>query len=435
MKARIVANFRALNDMARKGQQAYWAVASQIVAGAAGFVTSVILIRQLGLEDFGRFSIAALIIIIVKNFAEGLVFAPMAAVGPKLNSFAVIPYRGFVLVTALVFFVINGGLVWSAFAFASLIIDADWLLKFAPVVAFASATSGLSDFFRRQQFLIGAPARSFGLEALRYTLQLGAIGGLASFSAQHLSALTAVAIVAGSALGSGILGYILYGSWSLNPKMTRAAGRRHWNFTRWMFPSLFFETLQSNFPLFYTTFILGEAALGLVRVVQQVAALLNLPVNSLAQVIPGIAARILSKRGLLATQTFLNLTGSIMTILAISMGFLVFVISDQLSEQMNITDYYGFKVLVGLFAFINVVNSIRFSSLVLINTTENTRANLLASMAGALVSILTSALLLNMLGEKVVPVALSLVAIVNWFVIYRCMKGENLFVQREQVFQ
>lgn len=422
MKAKILTLIQILGNISRKGEQAYWAMASQIVAGAAGFLTSVILIRELGLEEFGQFSIAALIIVIVKNFAEGLVFAPMVSIGPKISDYAIISYRGFVLFKALAFFIIAAIIVWLILIFASYITHSSWLLQSAPIVAFATATSGLSDFFRRHQFLIGAPARSFGLEALRYTLQLGSLVAIAYFALQYLSASNAILIVAFSALCSAFFGYTLFGRWNLKQRMTRAAVVRHWNFTRWMLPSLVFETVQSNFPLLYTTSVMGEAALGIVRVVQQIAALLNLPINALAQVAPAMSARIFSNNGYLETQKYLILTGRIMTALAIALSLAILLISNTISKYLEINDQYTFTILLFLFNIINVLNATRFSNLILVNTIEHTRPNLTAAIAGATVAVIFSVMLLNIIGLYVVPVALSLVAIANWIVIYRYLK-------------
>lgn len=398
---------------------------SQLIAGAAAFITSVVIVRHIGLEDFGRFSIAALLIIIVKNFAEGLILAPLASIGPKLTSFAVIPYRGFALLQAVAFFVLASVLIWVSLLAAGHISGADWLFEIAVPVAFATGTSGLSDFFRRQQFLIGAPARSCSLEALRYTVQLALVIGMALITPSHLSAKSAIHITALSALCSIALGYFFYGAWTIRLKMMRAASFRHWNFIRWMVPSVAFETVQAMFPFIFATAILGEAALGLVRVAQQITSLLNLPFNALLQVIPAFAAARMAQHGADAARKYLAKIGKIMALATAVTGVIVLLLSDQISSMLDIEDTSEFGLLMFLFMTVNVLNALRFSTMVFVNTLEQTWINLAASAIGAFVSIFATIALTAHYGAKTVPFAFIAVAVLNWFTLHVWYKRLN----------
>jgi O-antigen/teichoic acid export membrane protein len=416
--ASIVAKLSKLKKATGRGRQAYWATLAQVVAGAAAFVTSVIIIRQVGLEEFGRFSVAALLVIIVKNFAEGLVLAPLASIGPKLNQFAIIPYRGFALSKAIVFFAFTSALILVAMVAAGVISGAAWLCTLAMPVAFASSSSGLSDFFRRQQFLIGAPVRSFILEAVRYSVQLALLLLLASFAPDELSAKSAINLTALSALCSTVLGYFFYGAWTIRLKMMRAAWFRHWNFIRWMVPSVALETVQAMFPFIYATAILGEAALGLVRAAQQITSLLNLPFNALLQVIPAFAAARMAQHGAEAARKFLAKIGKIMALATAATGMIVLLLSDQISLMLDIVETSEFGLLMLLFMTVNVLNALRFSTMVFVNTLEQTWINLAASAAGALASIFVTITLTAHYGAKTVPFAFIAVAALNWLTLY-----------------
>jgi O-antigen/teichoic acid export membrane protein len=416
--ANIAANWRKIATMAPTARQAYWAMLSQVVSGAAAFLTSVIVIREAGLAEFGRFSIAALLVITVKNFAEGLILAPMASIGPKLSSFSQVPYRGFVLFNALAFFVSTALFICGGFIVASWITGAEWLWTIALPVAFASAASGFSDFFRRQQFLVRAPARSFGLEAFRYALQLALLIAMVLVSPVDLSATNAIMITGLSALASSIAGYVLFGRWTLRKKMTKATWRRHWNFMRWMLPSVGFETVQTMFPFLYASAVLGEATLGVLRAAHQITSLLNLPFNALLQVIPALAAAKLAQEGLSAVRHFLRIIGGVMALATATMGLVVWLLSAEISLILGITNAADFGLILLLFMVVNVVNAFRFSNMILVNTVEQTWINLAASAIGAVAAICLSIALAPQLGEIGILITFIAVALLNWLTLH-----------------
>lgn len=400
---RLVANRQALS-----------AFLSQVVAAGASLLISVVVIRYLGLEEFGRFSVAALIIIIIRNLAEALIFSPMSSIGPKLNSFTTVSYRGFVLLNAIGFFFISSLIIWLVLWVVGKANNLPWLADISFVVGLACALSGLSDFFRRQQFIIGAPGRSFAMETLRYGLNLGLIGSILYFDPRLFTSKIAILIAAVAAFAPALWGYASYGKWVLSRKMNRAAWWRHWNFIRWMIPGVGLETVQSNFPSFYVAAALGEGGLGLVRAAQQVTAVLNLPVNALTQVIPAIAAARITKQGHLKTRKFLKIVGLSITGSSLILASIVLVASDELSSFMKIDQIGQFRVILALFLGVNIINAMRFSNLVFVNAVEMTKLNFIASLLGSAGSIISSLFLTSVIYEMAVPVSIIAVALINW---------------------
>lgn len=92
LKARLFAAFPAAEHLLRHRGNVRWAVMSQIVTSGANFLT--ILVRTLGLEGFGLISICFLLIMILRNFLNGMVLIPMSALGPKRSDSSQAAYRG-----------------------------------------------------------------------------------------------------------------------------------------------------------------------------------------------------------------------------------------------------------------------------------------------------------------------------------------------------
>ena len=60
-----------------------WALVDQGVVSGVNFLTMVLLARMLGVEQFGKFSIAWLVLLFFKSIQAALVVAPMMSIGPK----------------------------------------------------------------------------------------------------------------------------------------------------------------------------------------------------------------------------------------------------------------------------------------------------------------------------------------------------------------
>ena len=76
---------RAANFLTRH-RHFNWALADQIIVSGANFLTALLLARHLGPEEFGRFTLAWLVVLFVTSLQAGLIVSPMMSVGPKLDA-------------------------------------------------------------------------------------------------------------------------------------------------------------------------------------------------------------------------------------------------------------------------------------------------------------------------------------------------------------
>ena len=63
--------------------QSNWALLDQAMVSGVNFLTGIILVRYLGLEEFGRFILAWLIILFFNSIHFAAVISPMMSIGPK----------------------------------------------------------------------------------------------------------------------------------------------------------------------------------------------------------------------------------------------------------------------------------------------------------------------------------------------------------------
>lgn len=344
---------RGIGALYKSSHQARWAMAGQIVTSGANFATTIIIVNSLGLEEFGRFSMCFLLIMITRNFLNGLVLTPMASIAPKLSPVSIPAYRGFLALNGLVFVAISSVILLIGSAPLGVALNALWLQSLALPLVIASVAANGADFLKRYHYVYVNPARAFWVDASRFSVQIGILLLLAFpfravFSPQN--ALYAIAI--GGLVGF-LVGVFQFGALDWSNRFSAAAWPRHKNFIKWMTPSIIVETVQSNGPMLVGLAVFGDAALGLIRTVQSLANALDVPFNGLAQVLPTLASRAYtdgSKRAMssLLWTSFLYASMAFFALFAV-----VFLNFQSVSNLMNINGLEQALVLFLVFVTFN----------------------------------------------------------------------------------
>ena len=100
--------------------QINWALVDQAMVSGVNFLTGIILVRYLGLEEFGRFTLAWLIVLFFNSIQFAAVISPMMSIGPKQADIEFPQYYGAVFLQQL---------FWSTACFIS-IFSCVWASQF-----------------------------------------------------------------------------------------------------------------------------------------------------------------------------------------------------------------------------------------------------------------------------------------------------------------
>lgn len=390
---------------------------SQIVAAGGSFVVSLILIKQMGIADFGRFTVGALLIFVSKNFAEAIIFAPMAAVGGKLAVGTAAAYRGFMTMYALFFVVVFGLVIGGGLMAVGILSAGSWLTGIAVVTALSCTFSCASDFTRRKLFLERRACFSFFVEVVRYTTQLIFIVGWSVLFDRSLTVVEAIGTIACSSLLSTCVGLLDYGQMRFRFRLYRAAIYRHWGFIKWMIPSVALDTVHTTFPFFYASGYLGATALGLMRAAHQITAVLNMPFNALMQIIPTVASRKFVGNSPNNLLIMLRRISFYMVIFTVASGFLLLLFIDPISKYLKIYEISQFGILIAIFCSINAINAARFADMIFVNTVESTNINFFAALSGAIIGVSGALILTPLWGIYGVTLTFVLVAVSLYLVL------------------
>ena len=63
--------------------QINWALADQAMVSGVNFLTAILLARYLGIEEFGRFALAWMVVLFIVNIQYAMIIAPMMSIDPE----------------------------------------------------------------------------------------------------------------------------------------------------------------------------------------------------------------------------------------------------------------------------------------------------------------------------------------------------------------
>ncbi len=276
-------------------ERARWSFIDQILVSGVNFLTTVLLVRALGLQEFGVFSM----IIIGVQFLAGLQSA--AILGPMMSLY---DQRGDVSRSSyLAALLLHQGLcgamviviVFLVSIFFSRLVTLTESIDFLLVTLLAISTQ-LQDLSRRFFYVTERPVRAFASDIIAYGARLVVLGFMAAGGFLTID-LVWIAIIATSvaALALMIPDLIeLDTTWLAIKRVTD----RHRKIAGWLVGNKIVGWFSdSDFFLLVIGGLLGPAQLGGVRAVQSVVLVVNLLLQSLENFVPSAATKALVQGG------------------------------------------------------------------------------------------------------------------------------------------
>ena len=237
-----------------------WALADQGIVSGANFATSIMLARFLGLEEFGRFTLAWMAVLIVNSVQHALIISPMMSIGPKQAPGDQPAYYAAVAAQQLAFGATTFALMLGAAATA-VAFKHHWNVgQLALPLACAAIAFQAQDFLRRYFFTRDCGGMAFATDVIRYGGQL-AILFLLFQSPGMDSAATLWVIAAMAAIAAlTFLPACERMTWCL--ATIRATTARHWHFSKWLTTAALLQWTSSQLFFIVAGAMLGTAAVG-----------------------------------------------------------------------------------------------------------------------------------------------------------------------------
>jgi O-antigen/teichoic acid export membrane protein len=360
-------------------------LADQVMVSGSNFLTGIILVRGLGLAEFGRFTIAYVILLLANSVQLSFISSPMITLGSLLGSDD--ERRAFVrgvYGVQLVFCLIATALTVSATLLYLLIdrsgIPSSFVFPFTAAVALFL----MQDWLRRYFFTMGKAMASVWNDAISYAGQVIVLGVL--WAAHRLTigtAFWAIALTSGLAFAFGALLEQL----NFTRSLTRTSWRRIRSLSIDLGISNQLQWLVYQGAMLVGASVAGPQAAGGVRATQNVIGPVNIAYQAMENIVPIRAAEEMRRSGIRGAARFLFRFGAVGFV-----GLLVVFSAASLLSGRFLSFFYGHQLRV----YADVLNLQMLYFLLawpvrqlnfLFRTLENTRPILIAAIIAALLSM------------------------------------------------
>lgn len=266
-----------------------WAIMDQTMVSGVNFATGVLLARFLGIEEFGRFTLAWMAILFVNSIQLHAVVSPLMSIGPKQTPEEQSTYYGAVAAQQAIFGILSFFLIWGVASFVATLFP-EWNMKrLALPIACAAPAFQIQDFLRRYFFVRGRPARAFANDMVRYLGQLAVLVWLYQFAEMDtvrvLWVVTALALLAALMFGANCLVDL---TWDTQAFIGTV--RRHWVFSKWLIGSSLMLWSSSHLFILAVGAIMGAGAVGALRAAQNLMGVTNILLQGMENIVPAGAS-------------------------------------------------------------------------------------------------------------------------------------------------
>ncbi len=266
-----------------------------LVSGTS-FLTGILLTRLLGLEAYGVFVLLWMVVLFGLSVTQALITKPLQSIAPKMDKEDSDIYLSDLhavqlLFSMLTFIIILLALyVFSFFAFRE-VLDIQTIFGLSMVTAAMLAY----DFYRKCFFLKNDILAAVFSDTLLAILQIGGIFLLALLDSLSVSSFLLLAAF-------NYLLLVLFGFFKIiRPRFQKKALKnvlqKHYAFSKWLLGTVAAQWVCGNFFIICAGSILGTAAVGAVRIAQNVIGLTHVIFLAMENIVPISAARIFKEGG------------------------------------------------------------------------------------------------------------------------------------------
>ena len=376
------------------------------MVSGTNFVTGILLARYLGIEEFGRFTLAWIAVLFVNSIQHAMIVSPMMSIGPKQSEAEAPAYFGAVVVqqiffSGVVFFLLLAGVQLSSVLFP------EWRVEsLAFPLALAALTFQFQDFLRRYFFTRERPSVAFANDAIRCLGQTAVLIWLCltvSDTLDTAKVLWVIAITAGTAAACGTF---LVERIEANAAKLRTIASRHWRFSKWLTASALLYWTSGNLFIIAAAALLGTAAVGALKAAQNIMGITHILIQGLENIVPVRAASHLRHGGVKAMSAYLRRVTIIGGIATFAVAIVVAAVPELWLGMIYGTVYQGYGYLLQWYAAIYLLIYLSLPLRTALRALESTRPIFIAYLLMTMFSVIAAYPLVSSLSLKGVMLGL-----------------------------
>lgn len=273
--------------------RARWSFVDQVLISGVNVLTGILLVRVLGLHEFGVFSLVMIGVQFLASIQSAGILAPMMSLFDQRGQVTQSSYLAAVLTHQVALLAVASLLLVAASFLprVSSAVPVGTYLALAVIV-----TTQFQDLARRFFYVTERPVRAFVCDVVAYGARLGILVLLALAGA--LTADRVWIVIAGTSAAAALVLAPEAIRWHVNWAEVGSVTARHRKIAGWLLGNTVVGWFsESNFILLIVGAALGPAQLGAVRAVQNLIHLANLLLQALENFVPSAATRSLLEGG------------------------------------------------------------------------------------------------------------------------------------------
>lgn len=276
----------------------------QAIVSGGNFLIGVILTRAMGLELYGVFALGWMIVLFASSLQQAFIINPMMTFAPQKETWQKNEYFSMLLFEQIVFSVLAFFFSLIAIVFAKYFFP-EWKINAANwLVPITVSFYLMHDFFRKFFFTRNEKHLAFIIDFVAYFGQIAVF--LFLWNREKLNLQTAFISIITTFAISITISITQYNSIHFSFRHLRRHFLKQWDFTRWLFFSAILQWFSGNYFILAAAGILGTAAVGALRIAQNIIGIMHVFFLAIENYVPIKAANIFKNYGKTDLLSFLS---------------------------------------------------------------------------------------------------------------------------------
>ena len=332
----------------KKNSHMNWALADQAMVSGVNFFTGLLLARFLGIDEFGKFTLIWMSVLVVNSIQMAMISSPMMSIGPKQEKNAEKIYYRAVILQQLIFSIITFSLLFIGMYLAGLY-KTEWqITELALPLALAGAAFQFQDFLRRYFFCRQQAYNAFFNDAISYLGQLGILVWL--FFTIEIAISQVLWIIALTSLLAILFGLTQVDTKPPTLENFNAVTKRHWLFSKWLTLMALLQWISGNLIYIIAGSVLGSASVGVLKSCQNIMACCHVLFHAMENFVPSKASKIYMDSGLKNLRGYKNkivyIGGSLTSLFALlvavfAKNILLFVYGEAFTDYSYVLQWFS----------------------------------------------------------------------------------------------
>lgn len=384
---------KALFNLYKKNKSKTLTITDQALVSGANFFSSLIYARILGLESYGAFVLAWMIVLFASAIQQAFIFGPMLNIYASstkketYTSHLLFIQLGFSLASAVF---IQGLLFIDSFTFHS-----GYLIGLSYILPCATFSYLTHDFFRKKFSIQGKIQSTLLLDAALNVclfLFLFILFKLDMFNVQNL-----FLVISMSYFVTSIAGYFLDPA-TLDKHSIHPILKNHWALGKWLVATSVLQWLSGNYFILIAGNILGTKETGIIRIAQNIVGVMNILFIAIESYIGISSSMIYNKYGVSSLFLYLkNVTLKGLTVTS-AICILIAVFAEQLIHLLYGGLYLEYAYVVKIFALFYILVFLAIPLRFAIRTLEHNHHIFIGYLISCIFSLATANTLVSRFG-------------------------------------